>query len=90
MQSDLMFSKRELQGFAAAFEDGWLSGMESTDCAAHCPFDHDQKICRDAWLKGFSFGRIEAANRTFTTNCSNTPQTRFKDKDGQDPDDHPG
>lgn len=45
----------------AAFEDGRLSRLERADFAGHCPFSHDQRSLREAWLNGFAVGRTESS-----------------------------
>jgi hypothetical protein len=52
-----MINELERHRWKAAQEDGVLSGLEFSDQAADCPFDHGQNALRSFWLLGFSIGR---------------------------------
>ena len=43
-----------------AFEDGRLSGLDPTETVTLCPFPRQVDPFREAWLNGFTIGRIEA------------------------------
>jgi ribosome modulation factor len=54
-----MIFELERKGLEAAQEDGILSGLETSNQATDCPFDHHQHAKRSAWLLGFSNGRTK-------------------------------
>jgi hypothetical protein len=56
-----VINDEELMRLNIAVADGRLSGLERSDGASDCPFNHDQPSLRMAWFDGFGAGRIEAA-----------------------------
>jgi hypothetical protein len=57
----IVIDDEELERLNIAGADGRLSGLERSNRASDCPFNHDQPTLRLAWFDGFGAGRIEAA-----------------------------
>lgn len=51
-----------------AREVGYVIGRDRTTSVSLCEFTHDQPNLRDAWLQGFSKGRIDRRRHDLAAN----------------------